>query len=40
MKADAAYTYLQCGFDPATVRDQFRQLSERYGNEILFHIEF
>jgi FAD/FMN-containing dehydrogenase len=40
MKADEAYTYLQCGFDPDSVRDQFRQLKERFGNEILFHIEF
>ena len=31
MKADHAYTYLQCGFDPATVRDQLRQLKERFG---------
>jgi hypothetical protein len=40
MKADEAYTYIQCGFDPNRVRDQFRQLKERFGNEILFHIEF
>ena len=40
MKADDAYTYLQCGFDPVTVREQFRQLKERFGNEILFHMEF
>ena len=40
MKSDEAYTYLQCGFDPDTVRDQFRQLKERFGDEILFHIEF
>lgn len=40
MKADESYTYLQCGFDPDTVRDQFRQLKERFGDEILFHIEF
>jgi FAD/FMN-containing dehydrogenase len=40
MKADDTYTYLQCGFDPATVRDQFRRLKEHFGNEILFHIEF
>ncbi len=25
MKSDDAYTYLQCGFDPDTVRDQFAQ---------------
>ncbi len=40
MKADAAYTYLQCGFSPTECREQFRKLRERFGNEILFHIEF
>jgi FAD/FMN-containing dehydrogenase len=40
MKADPAYTYLQCGFSAAECREQFRLLRERYGDEILFHIEF
>jgi FAD/FMN-containing dehydrogenase len=40
MKADASYTYIQCGFDPDTVRSQFRQLKERFGSEILWHVEF
>ncbi len=40
MRADAAYTYLQCGFDPATVREQMKHLRERFGQEILFHMEF
>jgi FAD binding domain len=40
MKSDPAYTYLQCGFDPATVREQMRLLRERFGQEILFHMEF
>jgi hypothetical protein len=40
MKADPAYTYLQCGFSPTECEQQFRQLRERYGDEILFHIEF
>ena len=40
MKADPAYTYLQCGFSPAECEEQFRLLRERYGDEILFHIEF
>lgn len=40
MKADAAYTYLQCGFSATRCREQFRLLRERYGTEILFHIEF
>jgi hypothetical protein len=40
MKTDDAYTYLQCAFDPATVREQMRKLKERFGQEILFHMEF
>jgi len=40
MKADAAYTYLQCGFSPSECMEQFRLLRERYGYDILFHIEF
>ena len=40
MKADPEYTYLQCGFSPTECREQFRLLRERYGMEILFHIEF
>jgi hypothetical protein len=40
MKADAGYTYLQCGFSPTECREQFRKLRERYGMDILFHIEF
>jgi hypothetical protein len=40
MRSDDAYTYLQCGFDPDTVRDQMRRLRERFGMEILFHMEF
>jgi FAD/FMN-containing dehydrogenase len=38
--ADEAYTYLQCAFNPSTVRDQMRRLKERFGDEILFHMEF
>ena len=40
IRADEAYTYLQCGFDPDTARDQLRRLRERFGQEILFHMEF
>ncbi|MGB7265657.1 MAG: FAD-binding oxidoreductase, partial [Terracidiphilus sp.] len=40
MKADPAYTYLQCGFSPSKCEEQFRLLRERFGQEILFHIEF
>ena len=40
MKASPAYTYLQCGFSTRECREQFRLLRARYGEEILFHIEF
>jgi FAD/FMN-containing dehydrogenase len=40
IRYDEAYTYLQCAFDPITVRDQMRRLKERFGDEILFHMEF
>jgi len=40
MKADPAFTYLQCGFSPTECEEQFRLLRARYGDEILFHIEF
>ena len=40
MRSDEGYTYLQCGFNPDTVREQMRQLRERFGQEILFHMEF
>jgi FAD/FMN-containing dehydrogenase len=40
MKADPAYTYLQCGFSSTTAKEQFRSLRDAFGQEILFHIEF
>ena len=40
IRADASYTYLQCGFDPKRVREQFAELKQRFGNDFLFHIEF
>jgi FAD/FMN-containing dehydrogenase len=40
MKANAAYTYLQCGLSPTECSRQFCLLRERFGDEILFHIEF
>jgi FAD/FMN-containing dehydrogenase len=40
MKADPAYTYLQCGFSAGNCEEQFRLLRDRYGNDLLFHIEF
>jgi FAD/FMN-containing dehydrogenase len=40
IKHNVAFTYLQCGFDPDRVRGQMRQLREKFGDEILFHMEF
>jgi FAD/FMN-containing dehydrogenase len=40
LKADPAYTYLQCAFDPVMVRRQMQRLREHFGTEILFHMEF
>jgi len=40
IKHDSAFTYLQCGFSPTDVRSQFAQLKQKFGDEILFHIEF
>lgn len=40
MKADSAYTYLQCGFSATRCREQFHLLRQNFGDEILFHIEF
>ncbi len=40
IKKDEAYTYLQCGVDPDRVREQLRALKDRFGKEILFHMEF
>jgi len=40
IKQDSAFTYLQCGFSPTEARSQFAQLKEKFGDEVLFHIEF
>jgi FAD/FMN-containing dehydrogenase len=40
IRADSSYTYLQCGFDPKKVGAQFAELKRRFGDEMLFHIEF
>ena len=40
MKADANFTYLQCGFNPEHVREQFALLKAKYGEEFLLHIEW
>jgi FAD/FMN-containing dehydrogenase len=40
MKADPAYTYLQCGFNPVTAREQIALLKKKYGSDFLLHIEW
>jgi FAD/FMN-containing dehydrogenase len=40
MKVDPAYTYLQCGFNPETSRDQIALLKKKYGTDFLIHIEW
>jgi hypothetical protein len=40
IKHDDAFTYLQCGFHPDQVRNQMQLLKKRFGDEILFHMEF
>jgi FAD/FMN-containing dehydrogenase len=42
MKADPAWTYLQCGFDPdpGRAREQLRLLKGRFGGDFLHHIEW
>ena len=40
MKADEKWTYLQDQFDPDRVFEQLAQRKERYGDDILEHIEF
>jgi len=40
IRADGSYTYLQCGFDPVRVRAQFAELKRRFGDDMLFHVEF
>ena len=40
MKADPAYTYLQCAFDPETASEQFALLKKKYGADFLLHIEW
>ena len=39
LKTDPQLTYLQCGFDPDSVRQQLGRLRERFGTDFLFHIE-
>jgi FAD/FMN-containing dehydrogenase len=40
MKADPAYTYLQCGLDPIRAAEQSALLKEKYGDDFLLHIEW
>jgi len=40
MKADPTWTYIQAAFSPTECLEQIRLLRERYGKEILFHMEF
>jgi FAD/FMN-containing dehydrogenase len=40
MKADAEYTYLQCGYDPERVHEQLGMLKAKYGAEYLHHMEW
>jgi FAD/FMN-containing dehydrogenase len=40
MKANPEYTYLQCGYDPARVREQLGMLKAKYGDDYLHHMEW
>jgi FAD/FMN-containing dehydrogenase len=40
MKADPAYTYLQCGFNRSDARAQLKTLKDEYGPDFLHHMEF
>ncbi len=40
MKADSRWTYLQDQFDPDRVFEQIQMRKERYGDDLLEHIEF
>ncbi|HEY9125997.1 MAG TPA: hypothetical protein VIM62_02675, partial [Acidobacteriaceae bacterium] len=40
MKADPKWTYLQAGFSPEKCLEQIAMLREKFGDEILFHMEF
>lgn len=39
-KVDPTWTYLQCGFDAGTVREQAKAVKERFGDEVLLHFEY
>ena len=39
-KIDPVWTYLQCVFDPEKLEGQLSAMRERYGEEILLHVEY
>lgn len=40
MKADKNYTYLQDGFEPDRFIEQVKKRKEKYGDQVLLHVEF
>lgn len=40
LKTDPTLTYLQAGFHPTGFLEQIAQIKERYGDEVLLHLEF
>jgi len=40
MKVDPGYTYLQCGFDAETSRQQIALVKNKYGSDFLLHMEW
>lgn len=40
LKSDPTLTYLQSGFHPTGFLDQIAKIKERYGDEVLLHLEF
>lgn len=40
IKQDSSFTYLQCGFSATNAHEQLAWLKQKFGDDILFHIEF
>lgn len=40
LKTDPSLTYLQAGFHPTGFLDQMARIKDRYGDEVLLHLEF
>ncbi|MBB6635796.1 FAD-binding oxidoreductase [Cohnella thailandensis] len=40
LKTDPTLTYLQAGFHPAEFMSQIKQIKDRFGDEVLIHLEF